>query len=628
MTTITVNVSGSSTVVDTDIPVTTGYVVFGGGNLDVIPGGTVSGLISISSGGTATLIGGASLDTTISNAGVQYVEGGSTAISTTISSGGVQYVVEGNDGPYPAFGTALSTTVDGGGVQYVEGGATAISTTISSGGVADIVGGGTASSGEFGLQVFESIASNTTIDSGGTLGLFNNAVLAGTTTFNVGAVLEIGGGYTLYVSSGQTSNGVIVLSGGTIDVMSGGTAGGTVVSSGGTVVISSGGLADPTTIYVGGSETISGGGTDLGAQIRGGEQDVFGTASGATVFAGSQVVESGGTASNTTVSSGGTLVISSGGLADPTTIYAGGSETISSGGADDGAQISGGTQFDYGLASGATVLTGLQVVDSGGTASGTTINSGGTEYISSGGTAVGVTFSGASGTFYLAQPAGLSGTLSGWQIGDTIDFVGTLVTSASISGSILTINVSGGATSRYQLAGQEANTFPIVLSDDAGGTDVVLTSGVGQTLEVFFGQTSNGIIVLSGGTLEVDSGGTAINTVVSSGGSLVLSGGFADPTIIYSGGSETISSGGADDGAQISGGTQFDYGVASGATVFTGLQVVDSGGTASGTTVSSTGLQYVGDGLYRHGERHHDQQRWYAVRRICRYRRGDRHHDQ
>jgi autotransporter passenger strand-loop-strand repeat protein len=59
----------------------------------------------------------------------------------------------------------------------------------------------------------------------------------------------------------------------------------------------------------------------------------------------------GGTVSNTTVLSGGSLVVSSGGLADPTTVYTGGSETISSGGTDLGALISGGTQFDYGLAS-------------------------------------------------------------------------------------------------------------------------------------------------------------------------------------------------------------------------------------------------------------------------------------
>jgi autotransporter passenger strand-loop-strand repeat protein len=58
------------------------------------------------------------------------------------------------------------------------------------------------------------------------------------------------------------------------------------------------------------------------------------------------------------------------------------------------------------------------------------------------------------------------------------------------------------------------------------------------------------VVVLSGGTLDILSGGTASSTVVSNGGSLaVASGGLADPTTIYSGGSETISKGGTDLGA-------------------------------------------------------------------------------
>jgi fibronectin-binding autotransporter adhesin len=85
---------------------------------------------------------------------------------------------------------------------------------------------------------------------------------------------------------------------------------------------------------------------------------VFGTASGVTVFAGSQVVESGGLASNTTVANGGTLDVESGGVADPTVILSGGTENVSAGGTDSGAQISGGAQLVFGSATGATVFTG------------------------------------------------------------------------------------------------------------------------------------------------------------------------------------------------------------------------------------------------------------------------------
>jgi len=98
-------------------------------------------------------------------------------------------------------------------------------------------------------------------------------------------------------------------------------------------------------IYSGGSETISAGGTDGGAQISGGTQFDYGTATGVTVFTGSQVVESGGTASDTTVSNGGT-------------------EIVSSGGTDGGATISvGGEQDVQGHASGTTITGGSQTVE-------------------------------------------------------------------------------------------------------------------------------------------------------------------------------------------------------------------------------------------------------------------------
>ena len=105
---------------------------------------------------------------------------------------------------------------------------------------------------------------------------------------------------TAFISAGQSSSGIDVVSGGTLVVLSGGTALETTVG--------------------GGLEIVSSGGIDSGAQIFGGEQDVFGIAGGGTVFGGSQVIEGGGTASNTTIANGGTLVVSAGRLADPTTI--------------------------------------------------------------------------------------------------------------------------------------------------------------------------------------------------------------------------------------------------------------------------------------------------------------------
>ena len=77
-----------------------------------------------------------------------------------------------------------------------------------------------------------------------------------------------------------------------------------------------------------------------------------GTDSDATILkGGTEIVSGGGIATDATVSSGGLLVVSSGGLGDPTRVLSGGKEIVSAGGTDYGAQISGGTQLVFGLAS-------------------------------------------------------------------------------------------------------------------------------------------------------------------------------------------------------------------------------------------------------------------------------------
>lgn len=131
-------------------------------------------------------------------------------------------------------------------------------------------------------------------------------------------------GRTLSVLFGQTVIGIAALTGGLVKVL--GSVKDTLVE--GTLDILPGGVADPTEIYSGGLEVISRGGRDLGAFILGGEQHVFGYASGATIISGLQEVEAGGTAKST--------------------VAIGGSEIISAHGTDIGARISGGTQFDYG----------------------------------------------------------------------------------------------------------------------------------------------------------------------------------------------------------------------------------------------------------------------------------------
>ena len=180
----------------------------------------------------------------------------------------------------------------------------------------------------------------------------------------------------LNVGSGQTNSGIVLAAGETANVWPGGTVVDTTVE--GLLNVAAGGIADPTTIGSGGTEVVHRGGTDLGALISGGEQDVFGFASGATVFSGLQIVEFGGTASGTTVSSGGTLELLGGASASGFTIASGGTFEIASSYVLN----------DQQLLSNATVAIargGTEVVSSGSTASNTTVSSGGTLVVSSGG---------------------------------------------------------------------------------------------------------------------------------------------------------------------------------------------------------------------------------------------------
>ena len=91
-----------------------------------------------------------------------------------------------------------------------------------------------------------------------------------------------------------------------------------------------------------------------------GEVDVFGTAIG-TTLSGTKVFYFGPQLSQ--------LVVESGGVASNTAISTDATEQVNAGGFDNSALIGGGTQYDYGSASGDTIYGGgFQIVESGGKA--------------------------------------------------------------------------------------------------------------------------------------------------------------------------------------------------------------------------------------------------------------------
>src|SRR5262245_37392169 len=110
-------------------------------------------------------------------------------------------------------------------------------------------------------------------------------------------------GQTFTISSGQTSQGIIVLTGGLLQILSGGTA----VSGdvGGEDDVSSGGVVSAMTIFSG-FEGVSAGGTAISTTLlQHAEQDVAGRTVFTVVSFGSvEDIFSGGTASFTTLSGG------------------------------------------------------------------------------------------------------------------------------------------------------------------------------------------------------------------------------------------------------------------------------------------------------------------------------------
>jgi hypothetical protein len=366
-----------------------------------------------------------------------------------------------------------------------------------------ITNSGTISAGGAGVIVDPTIVQSETFLGGITN---NGSITANSVGIGVANIASFGGGITnTGTISGDTgikltgTPGTSVFDSGVIDG-TGGTAVKLDPSSGTDTFTLAPGYTITGNVVGGGSDTLALGGTgaasfnlgDVGTtytgfttfDVTGGTWNTSGTGSDWTVEGGT--LEVNGSVTDTTVDSGGTLTILPGGSADPTTVEAGGTETISAGGSDDGAQISGGTQYDYGSASNATVFSGgLQVVESGGVASDTTINGGTMDVVSGGSAGASIDFAG-TGTLQIDGPNTpgilLPGTtVSGFTLGDTIDLPGIAYStpnSAGVNGSDQLQFTEGGNTYEIQLAGNYAGQIFALAPDGnspVAGTDITVT---------------------------------------------------------------------------------------------------------------------------------------------------------
>ncbi|MEB6151603.1 calcium-binding autotransporter Cah [Escherichia coli] len=392
-------------------------------------------------------------------------------------------------------------------------------------------------------------------------------------------------------------------------------------------------LAADTVVQAG--ETVSG-----GTLTNHDNQIVFGTANGMTISTGlelgpdseentgGQWIQNGGIAGNTTVTTNGRQVVLEGGTVSDTVIRDGGGQSLN------------------GLAVNTTLNNrGEQWVHEGGVATGTIINRDGYQSVKSGGLATGTIINtGAEGgpdsdnsyTGQKVQGTAESTTINknGRQIilfsgiaRDTLIYAGG---DQSVHGRALNTTLNGG----YQYVHKDGLALNTVINEGgwqvvkaggavgnttinqngelrvhAGGEATAVTQNTGGALVTSTAATvtgtnrlghftvengkADGVVLESGGRLDVLESHSAQNTLVDDGGTLAVSaGGKATGVTMTSGGALIADSGATVEGTNASGKFSIDgiSGQASGLLLENGGSfTVNAGGLASNTTVGHRG---------------------------------------
>lgn len=213
------------------------------------------------------------------------------------------------------------------------------------------------------------------------------------------------------------------------------------------------------------SGTISAGGTEILASGGTGQN---------TIIQGEQYVSAGGLSISDTINSSGVQNLLSGATANTTTVGSGGTTIAAVSAHVNNITVAGGTVNNAGILNGAVVQTGLLEVTSGGTASGVTVKSGGTEITESGGSTLAVTIS-AGGTAIVEE--------GGYVSGGTINRGGVEIVSSGATVNGMSI-LSGGS---------------LVVNSGASLTNTVVSSGA--VIDV------DNLAYASGGTVHLSSNG-------------------------------------------------------------------------------------------------------------------------
>ncbi|EFC7751194.1 autotransporter adhesin Ag43, partial [Escherichia coli] len=339
--------------------------------------------------------------------------------------------------------------------------------------------------------------------------------------------------------------------------------------------IQNGGIAGNTTVTTNGRQVVLEGGTASDTVIRdGGGQSLNGLAVNTTLNnRGEQWVHEGGVATGTIINRDGYQSVKSGGLATGTIINTG-----AEGGPDSDNSYTG--QKVQGTAESTTInKNGRQIILFSGLARDTLIYAGGDQSVH--GRALNTTLNG--GYQYVHRDGLALNTVineGGWQVVKAGGAAGN--TTINQNGE-LRVHAGGEATAVTQ------NTGGALVTSTAA--TVIGTNRLGNfTVE---NGKADGVVLESGGRLDVLESHSAQNTLVDDGGTLAVSaGGKATSVTITSGGALIADSGATVEGTNASGKFSIDgtSGQASGLLLENGGSfTVNAGGLASNTTVGHRG---------------------------------------
>ncbi|HAH9729237.1 TPA: autotransporter adhesin Ag43, partial [Escherichia coli] len=423
---------------------------------------------------------------------------------------------------------------------------------------------------------------------GGTLANHDNQIVFGSTNgMTISTGLELG------PDSEENTGGQWI--------QNGGIAGNTTVTTNGRQVVLEGGTASDTVIRDGGGQSLNGLAVNTTLNNRG-EQWVHegGVATGTIINRdGYQSVKSGGLATGTIINTGAEGGPDSDnsytgqkvqGTAESTTINKNGRQIILfSGIARDTLIYAGGDQSVHGRALNTTLNGGYQYVHKDGLALNTVINEGGWQVVKAGG-AVGNT---------------------------TINQNGELRVHAGGEATAVTQNTGGAlvtSTAATVLGSNRLGNFTV---ENGKADGVVLESG--GRLDVLEGNSAQKTLVDDGGTLAVSAGGKATDVTMTSGGALIADSGATVEGTNASGKFSIDGISGQASGLLLENGGSFTVnagGLASNTTVgHRGTLTLAAGGSLSGRTQLSKGASMVLNGdvvstgdIVNAGEIHFDNQ--------------------